>query len=217
MMQNTRARLARRPEGLPGPETWTIDTEEVAEPKDGEFLAEVRYISLDPAMRGWMSEDRGSYIPPVELGEIMRSSGVAEVVESRSDSFAVGDRVVGMIGWTEYAVSTGQGLNKLPQGVSAEAVLCVLSLPGLTAWQGLMEIGKPKAGETLVVAAATGPVEAAKEMASPMIPAEAIHAVTLICQARKMKYRARATATTITCRKSACSPQSLSRKNPGMP
>jgi NADPH-dependent curcumin reductase CurA len=88
----------------------------------------------------------------------MRSSGVAEVVESRNDGFAVGDRVVGMIGWTEYTVSTGDGLNKLPPGISAEAVLCVLSLPGLTAWQGLMEIGKPKAGETLVVSGAAGSV-----------------------------------------------------------
>jgi hypothetical protein len=90
----------------------------------------------------------------------MRSSGVAEVVESKNEQFAVGDRVVGMIGWTEYAVSDGQGLNKLPAGISAEAVLCVLSLPGLTAWQGLMEIGKPKAGETLVVSGAAGSVGA---------------------------------------------------------
>jgi len=89
---------------------------------------------------------------------VMRSSGVAEVVESRNDQFAVGDRVQGMIGWTEYAVSTGQGLNKLPPDVSAEAVLCVLSLPGLTAYQGLMEIAKPKAGETLVVSGAAGSV-----------------------------------------------------------
>jgi Zn-dependent alcohol dehydrogenase len=115
-------------------------------------------MSLDPAMKGWMTDDRNSYIPPVELGEIMRSSGVAEVVESKHEGFAVGDRVVGMIGWTEYAVSDGQGLNKLPPGISAEAVLCVLSLPGLTAYQGLMEIGRPKAGETLVVSGAAGSV-----------------------------------------------------------
>ena len=109
-------------------------------------------------MKGWMMEDRNSYIPPVELGEIMRSSGVAEVVASKHEGFPVGARVVGMIGWTEYAVSRGAGLNLLPPGISAEAVLCVLSLPGLTAYQGLMEIGQPKAGETLVVSGAAGSV-----------------------------------------------------------
>jgi NADPH-dependent curcumin reductase CurA len=115
-------------------------------------------MSLDPAMRGWMSADTGSYIPPVELGSVMRSSGVAEVVESKNDRFPVGTRVVGMIGWTEYAVSKGEGLQKLPPDIPAEAVLCVLALPGLTAYQGLIEIGKPKAGETLVVSGAAGSV-----------------------------------------------------------
>ncbi len=136
-------------------ETVTLDTPEL---KDGEILLRQTHMSLDPAMKGWMMEDRNSYIPPVELGEIMRSSGVAEVVESRSEHFAVGDRVTGLIGWTEYAVSKGAGLHKLPAGVPAEAVLCVLALPGLTAYQGLMEIGKPKAGETLVVSGAAGSV-----------------------------------------------------------
>jgi NADPH-dependent curcumin reductase CurA len=109
-------------------------------------------------MRGWMSADTGSYIPPVGLGEVMRSSGVAEVVESKNKKFPVGTRLAGMIGWTEYAVSNGQGLNKLPPDIPAEAVLCVLALPGLTAYQGLIEIGKPKAGETLVVSGAAGSV-----------------------------------------------------------
>ncbi len=136
-------------------ETVTLETPELAE---GQILVKQTHMSLDPAMKGWMSEDRNSYIPPVELGEIMRSSGVAEVVESKHDGFAAGDAVMGMIGWTEYAVSDGKGLHKLPPGVPAEAVLCVLALPGLTAYQGLMEIGKPKAGETLVVSGAAGSV-----------------------------------------------------------
>lgn len=136
-------------------ETVMLETPELA---DGEFLVKQTHMSLDPAMKGWMTEDRNSYIPPVELGEVMRSSGVGEVVESRHPEFAVGDRVVGMMGWTEYALSTGQGLQKLPPGVPEEAVLCVLSLPGLTAYQGLVEIGKPKAGETLVVSGAAGSV-----------------------------------------------------------
>jgi NADPH-dependent curcumin reductase CurA len=157
-MQYTAIKLVKRPRLTITPDVFEVVTLDTPELEPGQILLRQTHMSLDPAMRGWMSEDRGSYIPPVELGDIMRSSGVAEVVESKNDEFAVGDRVVGMIGWTEYAVSTGEGLNKLPPGISAEAVLCVLSLPGLTAWQGLMEIGKPKAGETLVVSGAAGSV-----------------------------------------------------------
>ena len=159
-MQYKAVKLVKRPRLTITPDVFEVVTLETPELAPGQILLKQTHMSLDPAMRGWMSEDRGSYIPPVELGEIMRSSGVAEVVESRSDNFAVGDRVVGMIGWTEYAVSDGQGLNKLPAAISAEAVLCVLSLPGLTAWQGLMEIGKPRSGETLVVSGAAGSVGA---------------------------------------------------------
>jgi NADPH-dependent curcumin reductase CurA len=157
-MQYKAIKLVKRPELHITPdlfETVTLETPALA---DGQILLKQTHMSLDPAMKGWMTDDRKSYIPPVELGDIMRSSGVAEVVESRHEGFAVGDRVVGMIGWTEYAVSDGAGLNKLPPDISAEAVLCVLALPGLTAYQGLMEIGKPKAGETLVVSGAAGSV-----------------------------------------------------------
>ena len=157
-MQYKAVKLVKRPRLTITPDVFEVVSLETPELESGQILLKQTHMSLDPAMRGWMSEDRGSYIPPVELGEIMRSSGVAEVVESKNDQFAIGDRVVGMIGWTEYAISTGEGLNKLPPGTSAEAVLCVLSLPGLTAWQGLMEIGKPKAGETLVVSGAAGSV-----------------------------------------------------------
>jgi NADPH-dependent curcumin reductase CurA len=157
-MQYKAIRLVKRPALEITPDVFEVVTLETPELDDGQMLLKQTHMSLDPAMRGWMNEDRKSYIPPVELGEIMRSSGVAEVVESRLEGFETGDRVVGLIGWTEYAVSNGQGLTKLPPGVSAEAVLCVLSLPGLTAWQGLMEIGKPQAGETLVVSGAAGSV-----------------------------------------------------------
>lgn len=157
-MRYKAVKLVKRPRQTITPDVFEVVTLETPELEPGQILLKQTHMSLDPAMRGWMSEDRGSYIPPVELGGIMRSSGVAEVVESKNEAFAVGDRVVGMIGWTEYAVSTGEGLNKLPPDISAEAVLCVLSLPGLTAWQGLMEIGKPQAGETLVVSGAAGSV-----------------------------------------------------------
>ena len=157
-MQYKAIKLVKRPEIHITPdlfETVTLETPELA---DGEFLLKQTHMSLDPAMKGWMTDDRKSYIPPVELGEVMRSSGVAEVVESKNEKFPVGSRVLGMIGWTEYAVSSGEGLRPLPPEVPAEAVLCVLALPGLTAYQGLMEIGKAKAGETLMVSGAAGSV-----------------------------------------------------------
>jgi len=157
-MQYTAIKLVKRPKIHITPDLFETVTLETPQLKDQQILLKQTHMSLDPAMKGWMTEDRNSYIPPVELGEIMRSSGVAEVVESRNEKFRVGDRVVGMIGWTEYAVSAGKGLQVLPPNVSAEAVLCVLSLPGLTAYQGLMEIGKAKAGETLVVSGAAGSV-----------------------------------------------------------
>jgi NADPH-dependent curcumin reductase CurA len=157
-MKYKAVRLVKRPEIRITPDVFELVTLETSALEDGQFLLKQTHMSLDPAMKGWMSADKGSYIPPVELGAIMRSSGVAEVVESKHDKFPVGAKVGGLIGWTEYAVSIGQGLRILPPGIPEEAVLCVLALPGLTAYQGLVEIGKPKAGETLVVSGAAGSV-----------------------------------------------------------
>lgn len=157
-MQYTAIKLVKRPALKITPDVFEAVTLNTPDLEDGQILLQQTHMSLDPAMRGWMSDDRNSYIPPVELGEIMRSSGIAKVVESRHPDYAVGDRLHGMIGWTEYAVSDGKGLRKLPAGVPAEAVLCVLALPGLTAYQGLIKIGQPKAGETLVVSGAAGSV-----------------------------------------------------------
>jgi len=157
-MQYTAITLVKRPTLTITPDLFEVVKLETPKLADGQFLVKQTHMSLDPAMKGWMMEDRNSYIPPVELGDVMRSSGVGEVVESKNPDFAVGDRVVGMMGWTEYAVSTGTGLQKLPEGIPAEAVLCVLSLPGLTAYQGLMNIARPKRGETLVVSGAAGSV-----------------------------------------------------------
>jgi len=157
-MQYKAIRLVKRPALKITPDVFETVTLETPELADGQVLLKQTHMSLDPAMRGWMSGDRGSYIPPVELGDIMRSSGVATVVESKHEGYKKGDRVAGLIGWTEYAVSDGTRLNKLPPDVSPEAVLCVLALPGLTAYQGLIRIGKPKAGETLVVSGAAGSV-----------------------------------------------------------
>lgn len=150
--------LVKRPETVITPDIFKVVTLETPPLKDGDILIKQTHMSLDPAMRGWMNEDRHSYIPPVELGEIMRSSGVGEVVESLNEKFPVGKKVSGMFGWTEYVVSQGQGLMPIPEGIDPEAVLCVLALPGVTAYQGLMNIGKPKAGETLLVSGAAGSV-----------------------------------------------------------
>jgi NADPH-dependent curcumin reductase CurA len=151
-------KLVKRPEIHITPDLFETVTLQTPEIEDGQFLLKQTHMSLDPAMKGWMTADTESYIPPVALGDVMRSSGLGEVVESRNDKFPVGTRVMGMIGWTEYAVSDGEGLQALPAEIPADAIMCVLSLPGLTAYQGLMEMGKPKAGETLVVSGAAGSV-----------------------------------------------------------
>jgi NADPH-dependent curcumin reductase CurA len=157
-MKYTAIRLVKRPAIHITPDLFQVVELETAPLEEGEVLLRQTHMSLDPAMKGWMSADTGSYIPPVALGDVMRSSGLAEVVESRNARLPVGTRVMGMIGWREYAVSDGKGLNPIPDGIPAEAVLCVLGLPGITAWQGLMELGEPRAGETLVVSGAAGSV-----------------------------------------------------------
>lgn len=159
MSQYTEILLSQRPDDKPlGPHMFEVVTKEIPSAGPGQILVKQTHMSLDPAMLGWMSPDKNSYIPRVELGEVMRSSGFGEVVESNHPDFAVGDSVMGMMGWTEYLVSSGQGLNKVKPGVNADMALAVFALPGLTATQGLFNIGEPKAGETLVVTGAAGSV-----------------------------------------------------------
>jgi len=151
--------LIARPSGGPvGPELFEVVQKEIPAAGAGEILIKQTQMSLDPAMFGWMSPDTESYIPPVELGTVMRSSGVGEVLESNNPEFAVGDRVMGMTGWQEYVLSDGQGFNKIEAPLPDETILSVFALPGLTATQGLFNIGKPKAGETLIVTGAAGSV-----------------------------------------------------------
>jgi len=150
--------IARPAPGPVGPEIFEVVQKEIPTPGPGQILVKQTHMSLDPAMFGWMSPDPESYIPPVALGEVMRSSGVGEVVASNHPDFAVGDRVMGLMGWTQYLVSTGEGLNKVQPGPDAETVLSVLALPGLTATQGLFGFGDPKEGETIVVSGAAGSV-----------------------------------------------------------
>ncbi|MAF75709.1 MAG: NADP-dependent oxidoreductase [Idiomarinaceae bacterium] len=159
MSQYKAIKLVKRPQ--PGPVSKDIfEIVELDRPSvdDGQILIKQTHMSLDPAMFGWMSPDKESYIPPVELGSVMRSSGVGEVVASKHPDFAEGDRVMGMMGWQEYALSDGQGINKVQTDAPDEMVLSVFALPGLTATQGLLNVGKPKQGETLVVTGAAGSV-----------------------------------------------------------
>ncbi len=151
-------KLVKRPETHIEPDNFSLVELQTSNLQDGEILIKQTHMSLDPAMRGWMSAATDSYIAPVELGDIMRSSGVGEVVESRNDKFPVGTKVAGMFGWTEYLVSQGMGVSIMPPELPAEAILSVLALPGVTAYHGLMEIAKPKAGETLLVSGAAGSV-----------------------------------------------------------
>jgi NADPH-dependent curcumin reductase CurA len=128
---------------------------EVGEPGEGQLLVRNLYLSLDPAMRAWIS-DAESYMPPVQIGEVMRAGCVAQVIASRHPDFAEGDLVFGMFGWQEYAVADGSGVSKVPQGVGPVDALSALGLTSLTAYFGLEDIGKPRPGETVVVSGAAG-------------------------------------------------------------
>jgi NADPH-dependent curcumin reductase CurA len=159
MTTYTAINLIKRPQGGPiVPELFEVVQKEMPNVKPGEFLVKQNHMSLDPAMFGWMTADTESYIPPVELGSVMRSSGIGEVVESNHPDFNVGDRVMGMMGWQEYYLSNGDGLNKVAAPLPDEAVLSIFALPGLTATQGLFNVGQPKAGETIIVTGAAGSV-----------------------------------------------------------
>jgi NADPH-dependent curcumin reductase CurA len=159
METNQTIRLIARPSG--GPITEDLfQIEEQARPviEDGQFLVRQTSLSLDPAMFGWMSSDTDSYIPPVKLGDIMRSNGVGEVIESRHPDFSAGDKVQGMFGWQTLIATDGQGISKLDPSLSDQMALSVFSLPGLTATQGFYHVLKPETGQTLVVSGAAGSV-----------------------------------------------------------
>ena len=161
-LKNQQFRLAARPVGLPKRSDWEQTTQEVREIADGEIVVKALYLSLDPAMRGWMNEGK-SYIRPVAIGEIMRAGGVGVVVASKSDKFAVGDYVSGGVGVQQYWVGAGAdksaGIFKIdPRMAPLTTWLNTLGMPGMTGYFGLIESGLPKAGETVVVSGAAGAV-----------------------------------------------------------
>ena len=157
---NRRIVLARRPQGEPTAEDFRLESTPVPDVRPGQLLLRTRYLSLDPYMRGRMS-DAPSYVPPVALDAVMAGQTVSEVVAAQVPGFAVGDLVVANSGWQDYGVSDGRDVVRIDPGLKPPSyALGVLGMPGLTAYVGLLDIGQPRAGETVVVAAATGAVGA---------------------------------------------------------
>jgi len=160
-MQTTQVLLASRPTGEPTEENFEFVTKDLPDPVDGELLLRVIYLSLDPYMRGRMSAAK-SYAAPVEVGDVLEGGTVCEVMESRHSDYQPGDIVLSHSGWQTHALSDGRGLRRLePFAAPVSTALGVLGMPGFTAYAGLRRIGRPQPGETLVVAAATGPVGSA--------------------------------------------------------
>jgi NADPH-dependent curcumin reductase CurA len=157
---NRQYRLASRPVGMPGADIWDLTEEDRPEPGDGEVLVKVLLLSLDPAMRGWLN-DVPSYVPPVGIGEVMRALGVGLVVESKHPGVTEGAYVTGLFGVQEYAALAGDAVTQIDPGIAPLPIwLNVLGMPGMTAYFGLLDIGRPQPGETVLVSGAAGAVGA---------------------------------------------------------
>ena len=158
MNQNRTLRLKSRPQGMAAHDNFTIQDEPAAPLREGQIEIDVKFISLDPAMRGWMNDAR-SYVPPVGLGEIMRAYAAGYVIASKHANFKAGDAVMGLFGVQSRAVVDGKLANKINAGQAPlQRWIGGLGMPGWTAYFGLIDIGQPKAGETLAVSAASGAV-----------------------------------------------------------
>ncbi len=158
MTTNRTVRLVGRPVGMVTREAFEIADEAAPEPGEGEFRVKIEYISLDPAMRGWMAEGK-SYVAPVQLGDVMRAYGVGYVDVSNHADYAAGDAVVGMFGVQQYAISNGKGVVRADASLAPlESWVGGLGMPGWTAYFGLLDVGEAKEGDTVVISAASGAV-----------------------------------------------------------
>ncbi|MEM9225215.1 MAG: NADP-dependent oxidoreductase [Pseudomonadota bacterium] len=158
MTTPTQIRLIKRPDGVPQDDVWEKTHDAPRDLEDGEIAVDVEYISVDPAMRGWMT-DVPSYVPPVGLGEVMRAGGIGKVTASKSDKFAVGDSVLGVPGVQTHYVGPAEGFTKImPELAPPEKFIGGLGMPGMTGYFGLLEVGQPKEGETVLVSGAAGAV-----------------------------------------------------------
>jgi len=148
----------KRPIGMPEADTWALETNPIPTIKEGEILIKTHYVSLDPAMRGWMNDTK-SYIPPVQIGEVMRAGNIGEVVESNNPQFEVGDIVTGWGGVQQYLASDGNGYYKVDTKLAPmPTYIGTLGMPGMTAYFGILEVGKIKEGETVLISGAAGAV-----------------------------------------------------------
>ncbi len=155
---NTQIKLASRPEAAPTHDTWSIETSPIPTPKEGEMLVKLLYLSLDPAMRGWI-KDVPSYLPPVQIGEVMRALSIGKVVASNNGKFPVGTYLSGPGGAQQYTTINGRGWHPVdPSLVSLPVYTSTLGMPGMTAYFGLLDVGQPKEGETILVSGAAGAV-----------------------------------------------------------
>jgi NADPH-dependent curcumin reductase CurA len=154
---NRRMVLAERPTGMVDESTIRLEETDVPQPGPGEALAQVRYVSIDPTIRTWM-DDAPGYLPPIGIGEVVRSGGIAEVLSSDSELYQPGDLLFGMTGWQDYVIADAgeRALQKLPPGVSPTAALGVLGITGMTAYFGMTDVGRVKEGDVVVVSGAAG-------------------------------------------------------------
>lgn len=157
-LRNRRWVLKKRPHGMVSKENFQFEESDIEDIKDDEMLVKNLYFGFDPTQRGWLN-DMKSYMPPVQIGEVMRSSTISQVVESNISDFKPGDIVQGSFGWQEFGITDGKGFmnaTKVPEDIPVTASLSVYGVTGLTAYFGLLDIGKPKAGETIVISGAAG-------------------------------------------------------------
>ena len=155
---NKRILLAKRPKGLPDESTWQLEEQPLPVIGEGEALIKTEYISIDPAMRGWI-KDAKSYLPPVQVGDVMRAASVGKVIESKNSNIKVGDYYAGLSGVHQYVATDCKGLQRVDSNMAPlTKYLSVLGMPGLTAFFGLLDIGKPKEGDTVLVSGAAGAV-----------------------------------------------------------
>ncbi|HEX4187759.1 MAG TPA: NADP-dependent oxidoreductase [Solirubrobacteraceae bacterium] len=155
--RNRRLVLAERPSGMVDDSTVRIEEHEVPQPGEGEALARVRFLSIDPTIRTWM-DDAPGYLPPIQLDEVIRSGGIAEVVESNTDLYSAGDLLFGMTGWQDYVIADGgeRAMQSLPAGVPPTVALGLFGITGMTAYFGMTDVGRVREGDVVVVSGAAG-------------------------------------------------------------
>jgi NADPH-dependent curcumin reductase CurA len=154
--RNRRLVLAERPTGMVDESTTRMEEDDAPQPGDGEALARVRYLSIDPTIRTWM-DDAPGYLPPIAIDEVVRSGGIVEVVDSNSDEYKPGDLLFGFSGWQDYVIaSQAGGYQALPEGVSPTLALSLFGITGMTAYFGLIDVGRVKQGDVVVVSGAAG-------------------------------------------------------------